>query len=67
MEGLLQLTVATWMINYPKVMPFAVNRQVGEIGGSGGVEWGQGVRLGQDMTSAARGDGTCDQFCASLA
>ena len=32
----MQLSVTIWIINYPTVMPFAANRQVGEIGGKGG-------------------------------
>ena len=35
-EGLMQLSVAIWIINYPMVMPFAADRQVGEIEGVGG-------------------------------
>ena len=71
-EGLLQLSFAIRIITHPIVMPFAANRRVGEIGGGGGgvaggwLGGGQGgVTLGQD-TAFACGDGTCDQFCASL-
>ena len=39
-EGLLQLSIAIWIINYPIVMPFAANRQVGELRGGGGVQGG---------------------------
>ena len=34
-EGLLQLFIAIWVINHPLVMPYAANRQVGELGGEG--------------------------------
>ena len=35
-EGLLQLSIAIWIIDYPIVMPFAANREVGELRGGGG-------------------------------
>ena len=47
-EGLLQLSIAIWIIIYQIVMPFAANRRDGELGeggfGSGGS--GRGVRGG---------------------
>ena len=42
-EGLLQLSIAIWIMNYPILMPFAANRQVGGEGGFR--EGGQGGRL----------------------
>ena len=68
-EGLLQLSIAIWIINYPIVTPFAATRQVGEFGGGGGGS-GRGVRggrLGQDVGFCGAATGLDDHFCASLA
>ena len=61
----MQLSHAIWIINYPIVMPFDANRQVGEIEGVGGRGWGPGrVSLGQDVDfcGAATGLATILRF-----
>ena len=47
-KGLLQLSVAIWIIDY---LPFAANGQAGEIPGGEGVNGG---RPSQDLTFAGR-------------
>ena len=51
-DGLLQLSVANWIINYPIVMPLAANRHIGGIvgvwagGGEGSRGWSRGRGVG---------------------
>ena len=48
-------------------MPFAANRQVGELREGGGLRGVRGGRFGQDVDFGSAATGLQGHFCASLA